>query len=72
MVLNNAHLVVTPGVGHNEEAWLPESLLDLIGEGARSETAGDGMGASVVGKLQNGSLDHKIITMIIKFHKPTI
>ena len=35
--LNNAYLVITPWVRHNEEAWLPESLLDLIGECPRCE-----------------------------------
>ena len=31
--------MVAPGVGDEEEPWLPEGSLDLIGEGARGEAA---------------------------------
>lgn len=48
--------MVSPGVGDNQEAGLPEGSLDLIGEGARSEAAGKGGSASGRGELQHGSL----------------
>ena len=40
-------LMVAPGVGDEEEPWLPEGSLDLIGEGARGEAASDGGAADV-------------------------
>ncbi len=49
--------MITPGVCDDEEAGLPERLLDLIGEGSWREPPGDGMGTSVVSKLQDGTLD---------------
>ena len=48
--------MIAPRVGHNEKAWFPEGLLDLIGECPWREAASDGMGTSVVGKLQDGTL----------------
>ena len=33
-------LMVAPGVGDEEEPWLPEGSLDLIGEGARASDGG--------------------------------
>ena len=54
------YLVVGGWVSHNEKAWLAKSLLDLIGECSGSEPAGDGVGSSVVGKLQDGPLQQSI------------
>lgn len=48
--------MITPGVRHNKEAWLSEGLLDLVGEGARSEAASNGMSSSVMGKLEDSTL----------------
>ena len=59
MSLTNSlpYLVVCGRVRDNEEAWLPESLLDLIGESSWCEPARDGVGPGVVCKLQDGSLE---------------
>ena len=48
--------MVSGRVGHNEKARLAKSLLNLIGECSRGEPAGNGIGSSVVSKLQDGSL----------------
>ena len=40
-------LVVAPGVGDEEQPWLPEGSLDLVSEGARGEAASDGRAANV-------------------------
>ena len=42
-------LVVSPGVGDNQEAGLAESSLDLISECAGGEAASDGAAAGVPG-----------------------
>ena len=31
-----------PGVADQKQSWLPESCLDLVGEGSRGETASNG------------------------------
>ena len=31
-----------PGVAYKKQSWLPESCLDLVGEGSRGETASNG------------------------------
>merc|ERR1719391_1152591 len=49
-------LVVGPGVGDKEQPGLLEGGLDLIGEGARGEAAGNGSGPDVSGKLKAGTL----------------
>lgn len=49
-------LMVSTRVCHNQEAGLPESCLDLIGEGTRGETTMEGGGTGGRGKLQNCSL----------------
>lgn len=53
------YLVITPRIGHDKEAGLSEGLLDLIGEGAGSEAASNRMGPSIMGKLENSTLESK-------------
>jgi hypothetical protein len=49
-------LVVGTRVVDDQDAWLDVRLLDLIGERARRVAAGNGIGASELGKLQDRSL----------------
>ena len=51
------YLVVSTRVGHNKDARLTESCLDLVGEGSRSETTSNWMSSGVSGKLENSSLN---------------
>lgn len=57
-------LMVSTGVCHNQEAGLPESCLNLIGECTRGEPTVEGGGAGGRGKLQHcplkGAPKHKI------------
>lgn len=46
-------LMVSTGVCHNQEAGLPESCLNLIGECTRGEPTVEGGGAGGRGKLQH-------------------
>ena len=39
MLANN---YAKPGVADKKQPWLPESCLDLVGEGSRGETASNG------------------------------
>ena len=39
MLANN---YAKPGVADKKQSWLPESCLDLVGEGSRGETASNG------------------------------
>lgn len=59
-LLYNIHvagdLMISSWVCHNEKTWLTKCLLDLVGEGPWCESACDGVGTSVVGKLQDGTL----------------
>lgn len=50
-------LMVSPGVGHNQKPWLPESCLDLIGKCTRGEPTMEGRGTSGSSKLQDSSLE---------------
>lgn len=50
-------LMVSTRVCHDQEAGLPESCLDLIGEGTGGETTVEGGGTSGRGKLQHSSLE---------------
>ncbi len=52
-------LMVSARIGHDQEAGLPESSLNLIGEGSRSETTSEGGRTSARGKLEHGSLTGK-------------
>jgi len=49
-------LMVSARIRHNEEAGLPESSLDLIGECSRGEATVEGGSTGGGSKLQNGSL----------------
>lgn len=44
-------LMVSTRIGHNQEAGLPESSLDLIGESTRGEATVEGGSSSGGGKL---------------------
>lgn len=52
-------LVVSTRICHDQEAGLPESSLNLIGEGSRSETTSEGGRASGRGELEHSSLTGK-------------
>ena len=49
-------LMVCPRVGDDEKSGFLERLLDLIGECARSVSAGDGSGAGRSSELQDSTL----------------
>ena len=49
-------LVISAGVGDDEEAGLLELGLDLVGEGTGDEAASGELGAGVVGELEDGAL----------------
>lgn len=49
-------LMVSTGICHDQEAGLPESCLDLIGECSRGETTMEGGGTGGRGELQHSSL----------------
>ena len=49
-------LVVTPGVGDQQQARLPEGRLDLVSEGAGGEAAGDRAAPDVPGEVGGGDL----------------
>lgn len=49
-------LMVSTRIGHDQEAGLSESSLNLIGEGSRSETTSEGGGAGGRGELEHSSL----------------
>lgn len=49
-------LVVRSGVGEDEETGLTEGGLELVGEGPGRVAAGDGVGAGVLGELEDGPL----------------
>lgn len=51
--------MVSARIGHDQEAGLPESSLNLIGEGSRSETTSEGGRTSGRGELEHGSLTGK-------------
>lgn len=51
--------MVSAGIGHDQEAGLPESCLDLIGEGTGGEAAVERGGTGGRGKLQHSSLKWK-------------
>jgi len=53
-------LVIGAGVGEDQQTWLEESLLDLVSEGSRGVTSGNGVSASVSSKLQDGSLSLRL------------
>lgn len=48
--------MVNPRVTDNQETWLSESSLDLIGKGTRGETTSNGCGSSVGCILKDGPL----------------
>ena len=50
------YLVVRRRISNYKKAWFTERLLDLIGECSRSEPASNGVGTSVVGKLEYSTL----------------
>lgn len=52
-------LMISPGVRNNQEPWLTESRLDLIREGTRGETSGNGRSPSSSSKLQNSTLQKR-------------
>ena len=54
------YLVVSSGITDNQQTRLPKSWLDLIGEGAGSETASNGTCSCTASKLQNGTLQDKL------------
>jgi len=49
-------LVVHARVSHDEKTGLAETLLDLVGEGTRSETASDSLNAKISGELEDSTL----------------
>jgi len=49
-------LGVGAGVGDDQKAGLTELLGDLVGEGTGGEASSDGLGASVLGELKDGTL----------------
>lgn len=49
-------LMVSTGVGHDQETGLSEGSLDLIGEGTGGEATMEGGGTGGRGELQHGSL----------------
>lgn len=49
-------LVVGSGIGDNQKSGLLERSGDVVGERSGGESAGNGGGATVVGKLEHGSL----------------
>lgn len=49
-------LVVDARVGDNDQARLLERARDVVGEVARGEAAGDGLGAGVRGELEDGTV----------------
>ena len=51
------YLVVTSWVRNDEKTRLTESLLDLIGECTWSKATSDWDRSSIVGKLENGTLE---------------
>lgn len=50
-------LMVSTRIGHNQEAGLSESSLNLIGEGTRGEATVEGGSPSGGGELQHSSLE---------------
>lgn len=52
-------LVISPGVRNHQEPRLTESCLDLVCEGARGETPGNGSSSSGSRKLQNRTLQKR-------------
>lgn len=50
------YLMISPGVGQDEKTWLTEWGLQLVGEGTRGVPASNGMGASVLCKLEDSPL----------------
>lgn len=52
-------LVVSARICHDQEAGLPESSLNLIGEGSRCETTSEGGRASGRGELEHSPLTGK-------------
>lgn len=48
--------MVSPWVGKDEQAGLTEGCLELIGEGTRGVPPSNGMGTSVLCKLEDGTL----------------
>ena len=48
--------MVNAGVGDDQQAGLLEGASDLVGEGTGSEAPGNGVGASVGGELEDGTL----------------
>jgi hypothetical protein len=67
VLILHSYLVVSPWVRYNQDARFTEGGLDLIGECTGSEPTSDGMGTSVTGKLEDGSL--KKNNTIIQYHQ---
>lgn len=49
-------LVVSVGIGDNQQTWLAESGLDLVSEGTGREAASNRSGVRVLGELQHSAL----------------
>ncbi|KAL7549503.1 hypothetical protein ACHAWF_012770, partial [Thalassiosira exigua] len=47
-------LGVRAGVRHDQQAWFPELLRDLVGEGSGGEPPRNALGAGVMGELEHG------------------
>lgn len=56
--------MVSTRICHNQEAGLPESSLDLIGECTRGETTMEGSGTSGRGELQHCSLKQTVQVLL--------
>ena len=50
------YLVVSPWVSENQQAGLAEGGLELVSEGARGVSAGNGVSASVLREFEDGPL----------------
>merc|ERR1719153_949703 len=62
-------LVVSPGVADKKQSWLPESCLDLVGEGSRGETASNGGATNVSGELEDSPLSLRPACDNINVHR---
>lgn len=55
-------------VSHDQDTWLTESSLDLIGECTGRVAAGDGSGTGVGTKLEHGTLRRETIKQMLSYN----
>ncbi len=51
-----SHLMISPGVGQDQQPRLAKSILQLIGKSTRCMSPCNGLAACVLGELQDSSL----------------